>query len=399
MSARKKATTKQIQCKYFTWLVYKRKGVYQADGRSNQPSVGRHSLETRLESKVRESLDRLDLVQAVKHGLASESALNQSETQVLLFEEGEELYRKHCHRPAVVGGPTPATWKRYRPVLKKAITHFQELGLTTWNQVTKREFDSYAGWLDGEGYAYATEVTELTTLQQTMNYFIASKLLPADCKIELPLKKPTESDTYCYTVEEYLAMVLKCEANPNLKWLGEVIVALATTGMRISELASLNWVNVDLNKNVIALKDERRSRIALRRKARTTKNSKGRSFPIHPDLRRLLDRKADRGTQGNVFSAQKGGKLLARNVLQALIDHVIEPLSDQFPSPEEEIGFKDGRLHSFRHFFCSECANSNIPEQVVKQWLGHQSSAMVRRYYHLKDDESQRQIKKLDFRL
>ncbi len=30
-------------------------------------------------------------------------------------------------------------------------------------------------------------------------------------------------------------------------------------------------------------------------------------------------------------------------------------------------------------------------------WLGHRSSAMVKRYYHLFDDESQRQMKRLNF--
>ena len=76
--------------------------------------------------------------------------------------------------------------------------------------------------------------------------------------------------------------------------------------------------------------------------------------------------------------------------------HVAQPaLSRQIQDLEEEIGFKDGRLHSFRHYFCSTCANSGVPEQVVMNWLGHRSSAMVRHYYHLHDDEAQRQMAKL----
>jgi integrase len=38
-----------------------------------------------------------------------------------------------------------------------------------------------------------------------------------------------------------------------------------------------------------------------------------------------------------------------------------------------------------------------VPEQVVMAWLGHADSKMVRHYYHLHDDEAQRQMRRLQF--
>ena len=38
---------------------------------------------------------------------------------------------------------------------------------------------------------------------------------------------------------------------------------------------------------------------------------------------------------------------------------------------------------------------SPLPEQTVMLWLGHRDSKMIRRYYHLNDDEAQRQMSKL----
>jgi integrase len=49
--------------------------------------------------------------------------------------------------------------------------------------------------------------------------------------------------------------------------LANAILALAHTGMRISELASLRWSDVDLEANTIRVMDERSSR---RRKAAGT---------------------------------------------------------------------------------------------------------------------------------
>jgi integrase len=95
--------------------------------------------------------------------------------------------------------------------------------------------------------------------------------------------------------------------------------------------------------------------------------------------------------------APLGGKLKPDTVRNILIRELLTPLSPQFPAPEGEVGFLNGRLHSFRHYFCSICANRGVPEQVVMEWLGHADSNMVRHYYHLHDDEAQRQMKRLDF--
>ena len=104
-----------------------------------------------------------------------------------------------------------------------------------------------------------------------------------------------------------------------------------------------------------------------------------------------------RAGDGLVFHGPKGGRLKPDTVRRALIREVLAPLRERFPTPPGQVGFADGRLHSFRHYFCSTCANRGVPEQVVMQWLGHRDSAMVRHYYHLFDDEAQRQMSRLDF--
>jgi len=80
-----------------------------------------------------------------------------------------------------------------------------------------------------------------------------------------------------------------------------------------------------------------------------------------------------------------------------LIREVIEPLAEKFPTPEGGKGFAHGRLHSFRHYFCSTCANNGEPERMVMDWLGHADSEMIRHYYHLHDEEAKRRMDGLDF--
>jgi integrase len=141
----------------------------------------------------------------------------------------------------------------------------------------------------------------------------------------------------------------------------------------------------------VHLTDEtsRRRRNGARR--RTTKTGRSRSFPLHPDLLKVLRTLPQNGSM--VFSDPRGGPLQPDRVRRVLVEKVLGPLAKQFPGPPGEAGFADGRLHSFRHYFCSTCANHGVPKQMVMRGLGHRSSEMVRHYYHLHDEEAQRRMR------
>ena len=96
-----------------------------------------------------------------------------------------------------------------------------------------------------------------------------------------------------------------------------------------------------------------------------------------------------------MFHGPLGGKIKADTVRRILIRDVLKPLASRFPPQGDGPGFLDGRLHSFRHYFCSNCANVGVKERVLMSWLGHRNSKMVHRYYHLHDDESRRQMERV----
>jgi integrase len=304
---------------------------------------------------------------------------------------------EHVGRPRVVGGVRPSSIKRYRAVLDKFEQFLTTEGINTWNQVTREVLQSYAAHLDDGGYSYATEYLELTTLKQAIKWLVEQNRLPAACLIRLPLSKPEGTTTYCWHEAEVAAMLRLCRTTEGLGWLGDVIVALACTGLRISELASLRGSDIDGTKNLIKLTDEsRRARKDKDAVRRQTKSGRSRSFPIHQDLRQVLEPMTP-GKEGTIFRGPLGGRLKPDTVRRILVRDVLTPLQERFPAPKGEPGFKDGRLHSFRHYFCSTCSNSGIPEEVVMRWLGHRDSDMVRHYYHLHDEEAQRQMKRLKF--
>jgi integrase len=264
-----------------------------------------------------------------------------------------------------------------------------EVKISNWDQVDTLVLEKYASWLDKNGYAYRTQYLEIICLKQVINWVVENELILKPAKINIKVSKARGSDTYCWMPGEVQAMTALCEANVKLHWLGGVIGALASTGLRISELASLRWADIDFENQRIQIKDE--SSLAgikkTKREVRTTKSSRSRSFPIHNTLQPILERlKVLKSRDDLVFHGPLGGRLKPDTIRNILKREVLSPLAGRFPVAGGAKGFNDGRLHSFRHFFCSACANNRVPEAMVMSWLGHQDSEMVRYYYHLHDD-------------
>lgn len=191
-------------------------------------------------------------------------------------------------------------------------------------------------------------------------------------------------------------MIKHCRQTPGLDWLGDVITALAHTGMRIGELAALRWGDITPDQKTLRVSNDPPGRAGTPRGRRRTKSRRDRTIPIHANLLAVLKDKS-RNTDGLVFRGPRGGKLKPDTVRTILIRDVLEPLKQQFPAAPGERGFEHGRPHSFRHYFCSTAVNGGTPMATLMEWLGHQDSAMVRHYYHLNDAESQHQMCKLDF--
>jgi integrase len=385
---------------YFVWILSCRDGYWRADGRSNQPDLGRKSLDTRDLEEARRNLIKLDLVMAVRHGRADPAALGAAQPEHLSLEEGRKLYEENISLPKLSGGVRPSSRKRYRAVFDKFIPFAQSRGLNTWNQVTAKTLKMYNQHLEDEGYAYRTQYLELTTLKQTIKWLVDEKRLPPTARIVLTMTKAHGSDTYCWRKEEVLAIIVHCRSKPDLYWLAGVIVALTYTGLRISELINLRWTDIELSDQTkngkIMLADESTSaRVKSGATPRTLKGGQGRWLPINPELRAVLDG-LKRHQDGYVFHGPLGGRLKADTVRKSLIRDVLAALAHQFPTSENEIGFKDGRLHSFRHFFATLCANEGISQRIVMTWLGHTDSKMVAHYYHLHDTESDREMGRLN---
>jgi hypothetical protein len=249
-----------VTAKHFLWLVGKRSanGVFYADGRSNARDCGRHSLGTRdyLEAVI--AVHKLDVVIAVRQGIAEASSIAPEQPDELDVKQGIQLYMAHVRRPRVLRGATPKTAQRYTAVFDKFEPFLKRATISNWQKVTKSTLQAYSQWLVDENYADATIYLELTTLKQAIKWLATEQHLKQSHAISLPLRPPVGTTTYCYTDQQVAAMLARCADIAELGWLGRIIRGLCHTGLRISELAQLRWSAIDINAGMLRVVDNSR---------------------------------------------------------------------------------------------------------------------------------------------
>jgi integrase len=374
----KKAKYEQIQGCFFRWRIRPSShGVWYADGRSNQPSVGRHSLGTKDKNDALRLIQLWDARMAVNHGIADSSVLGAKRGDSITLGEGIKKYLHHISRPKVTGGAKKSTVKRYRPVFDKFAEYSASEGVEYWDQVNRRLLESYAGWLDDHGYAYRTEYMKLTTIKQCVNWLVSEKLISRECSIHMPMPKAQGSPTYCYSEAEVRGLICFCAQNDELIWLGRVLCTLVYTGMRIGEAAQLVWDDIDLDDAIVHVRDTSRGAATSRDTAeRTTKSSLGRIVPLHRELQHLFGSMSG-DYRGRVFHGPRRGRLkpdTVRNVLtRDVLPHVAKAMYPRDSSPR----MLDGRVHSLRHTFCTIAYRAGWPERMI--WMSWVTAAATSR--------------------
>jgi integrase len=384
-------------CQYFSWyLRRKSSGIYFADGRHNKGyDLGKPSLNTRDLADAIERLRLLDEVKAMDCGLIDQ--YSDEKIKNVLLEQGWDMYLAKCQQPEILDGISPESCKRYQAVRDKHLAFCRKRGHSNWSEITKKTTHDYGNWLAKKEYADNTIVLELNLICSVVKWMVEEDHLPPECRFYLKLSKPDDTTAYCYSKPEVSRMINYCLADKKLHWLAQVIIGLATSGMRINELAGLRWTDVDLQANTIRLSDERfRSRKKKTGRERRLKGRRSRAIPMHPGFRKVV-KNFPRNPDGLIFRAQRGGRLRDRQVLKVLQNQVIEDLKSEFPTPPGEVGFADGTVHSLRHYFCSEAYRNGATDAELLAWLGHRDSKIMQRYRHLRKEDSHRRMEQISF--
>ena len=164
------------------------------------------------------------------------------------------------------------------------------------------------------------------------------------------LPENNERDRTC-TLDEYKAL---CDAaNHKLRLM---IVVAYNTGMRLSEIATLKWSQIDAQSGLVRLK------------AGDVKTGRGRTVPLNNEARDALA----------AFPRRIDGRLFG-----------VKPSTfpPQFSRLTKKLGIEDLRFHDLRHTAATNFRRNGIDVITLKKIIGHKSWEMMERYQTVDHDD------------
>ena len=142
-----------------------------------------------------------------------------------------------------------------------------------------------------------------------------------------------------------------------------VLLALRT-GLRVSELLGLEWVDIDLDRQLLSLR-----RSIVRGVVTSPKNNRERHVPLTPQLCDAL--KVIQKPTGPLFCDKDGVPLTYFKLKSAL-----KKLCNK-------AGLRIIGWHKLRHTFASQLVAAGVSLKATQDLLGHSSISMTLRYAHL----------------
>lgn len=183
----------------------------------------------------------------------------------------------------------------------------------------------------------------------------------------------------------------------------DVVVIGFYTGMRLNEIVSLKWKNVDLNNKIITVGDEEF----------TTKGKEQRYIPICDEAMEVFSKRHHR-TAGS--SREKSVDRSQNKSSNVLVHHLrvdgnnnyvfckgkgVKFTGDYFSKRFKSACIKAGidksiHFHSLRHSFASNLVQKGVSLYKIKELLGHSSISTTEIYSHLNLESLREAIKALD---
>ena len=258
------------------------------------------------------------------------------------------------------------TFTNYCIALNHLTQFLHQHGVKYLQKVTAELLDRFVAWRlqtasrkrRGKTIARSTVNTEIKAVKRFFNRAVELGYLAQSPAKKLRLLRLAVSHPRFFSEEEVSA-IMKSEKE---KWARDVYTALLFTGMRTSELANLEWDDIDFRMRTIRIRPKEFWK---------PKGMEERIIPMHPVVFELLSEKP-RSSRW-VFTKKDGGKLNTHS------------LDIRFRRLLSRLGIPNASLHTWRHTFASYLMMMSGNIRAVQKLLGHKSIKTTEIYAHLSD--------------
>ncbi len=155
-----------------------------------------------------------------------------------------------------------------------------------------------------------------------------------------------------FLAEEEIRKLLEVEYEGLPSYLKPIIATAIYTGLRKGEILNLKWKDVDLERGIIYIRENKQNRLQIKY--------------LNDDL---IDLFMGLPVKGEYLFHEEGRQ--------------IKNVRTSFKTALKRAGIKDFRFHDLRHTSCSYMTMRGASPQAVQNHAGHSSMKMTMRYSHL----------------
>jgi excisionase family DNA binding protein len=336
--------------------IYQRK---TRDGRIRWYLDYRDAMGKRIQRVEAGASSREEAELALKRAVLAEAALQPEPRQERRRIKFQELSRIYFEDYAMT---VKRSWRSDKQRLRELEKYFKDIYL---DEVTPLMVQKCLAWRLKKGNAKSTANRYLALLKKMFNLAIDEGYLESNpaSKVRLFSERDRLKERILTEDEETR---LLAASYPTLR---SIIRVALNTGMRLGEILTLRWDQVDFN--------------GMKLTVLKTKSGKPRTIPLNEALYgELLALRSADGRSPFVFP----------NPNTAL---PLTTVDTSFRAACQRAGISGLRFHDLRHTFGSRLVEKGVDIETVRSLLGHSSIAITQRYVHSTDERRRAAVEKL----
>lgn len=186
----------------------------------------------------------------------------------------------------------------------------------------------------------------------------------------------------CFSEADRNRLVTEAMKNPN----GYYILLPLYTGMRLGEIAGLQWA--DIHGNIIAVQRSISKTEAGTFAPKSPKSGKTRRIGISPKLAEILASIPHIGS----YVLSDGAEYLTPHQIEYRYEHTFKEINRTLKDPIPYLS-----PHKCRHTFATALAEGGAAAKDVQQILGHASLVTTQQYFHTDDESILNTVSKLGY--
>jgi integrase len=264
------------------------------------------------------------------------------------------------------------TYWKYRQAVDEFLTHVGVKADRLLREITPTDIRSWRDALKRKGLAAPTVNDAIKTLRMPLKaahdagYIEINPCTKTSVRPVRDDARNVEKDVF--TPEQIAALI---NAAPNEDWKGAILCGYYT-GLRLRDVADLEWSAVDLDKRTITVT--------------TRKTGKTVTVPMHPEFAAWLQEQTRGIGKAPVFPSLAGKSGAGKSGLSMQFKRTMEraKIKGRLLREANGAGRSQSSLsfHSLRHSFNSAMANAGVSSEVRQKLTGHASAKMNAQYTH-----------------